>query len=167
MWIASFGLAVVPDVARMNAGSLDSIDSHDPEAPSAPARKASQAMSRSGCSSAGSLPLWSTTTCSTPPPTEPSASSTSGLSGTSWPRRKVTSAVKTTREPLAEIRSASACAPKPANTTEWIAPIRMHANIRITASGHVGIDSVTRSPLATPSARRAAAARLTSASRSA
>jgi hypothetical protein len=51
----------------------------------------------------------------------------------------VTSAVKTSREPLAPMRSASAPAPKPAKTTEWIAPILTVASMSTIASGAVGM----------------------------
>jgi hypothetical protein len=51
----------------------------------------------------------------------------------------VTSAVKTSREPLAAIRSPSAPAPKPAKTTEWIAPMRTVASMSTIASGEVGM----------------------------
>ncbi len=37
------------------------------------------------------------------------------------------------------IRLASSSAAKPPNTTEWIAPIRAHASIAITASGTIGM----------------------------
>ena len=37
------------------------------------------------------------------------------------------------------IRLASSCAAKPPNTTEWIAPMRAHASIAITASGTIGM----------------------------
>ena len=46
------------------------------------------------------------------------------------------------------MRSARAWAPNPANTTEWMAPMRAHASIRYTASGHVGMERVT--PVALP-----------------
>ena len=43
------------------------------------------------------------------------------------------------REPLALIRSPSAPAPKPANTTQWIAPIRTVASMAMIASAVVGM----------------------------
>ena len=55
------------------------------------------------------------------------------------PLRYVMSLVSTRREPLATIRSASAPWPNPANTTEWIAPIRAQASIATSASGTIGM----------------------------
>ena len=69
--------------------------------------------------------------------------------------------MNTTRDPLAPMRSARAWAPNPANTTEWMAPMRAHASIRNTASGQVGMERVTRSPFPMPRARSAAATRVT------
>ena len=82
---------------------------------------------------------FSETTCSTTPPACRTASSTIGFSGTSFPFLYVTSAVKTRRDPLAAIRSASAFSPNPANTTRWIAPIRTVASISAIASGQIGM----------------------------
>ena len=63
------------------------------------------------------------------------------------------------------MRSPSAPAPKPAKTTEWMAPMRAQASISTMASGIVGSDSVTRSPRPMPSARSPRATRCTSRSR--
>ena len=49
------------------------------------------------------------------------------------------SVVNTRREPLARIRSPSAPAPKPAKTTQWMAPIRTVASIAMIASADVGM----------------------------
>ena len=80
-----------------------------------------------------------TTTCSTSPRSAARASSTIDSRSTSLPFRYVTSVVSTSREPLARIRSPSAPAPKPAKTTQWIAPIRTVASIATIASAEVGM----------------------------
>jgi len=41
--------------------------------------------------------------------------------------------------PESSIRAASSLAPKPPNTTEWMAPRRAQASIAITASGTIGM----------------------------
>jgi hypothetical protein len=51
----------------------------------------------------------------------------------------VTSAVTTSFDPLAAMRSRSALAPKPANTAEWMAPMRAQASMVTIASGQVGM----------------------------
>ena len=61
------------------------------------------------------------------------------FSGTSLPLRNVMSVVNSSREPLARTRSARAPAPKPAKTTEWMAPMRTAASISMMASGQVGM----------------------------
>ena len=70
---------------------------------------------------------------------ESSASSTISFNRTFLPLRQVASAVKTRRDPLAWIRSASAFAPKPAKITEWIAPMRTVASISVIDSGQGGM----------------------------
>ena len=62
-----------------------------------------------------------------------------GLSGMLLPRRKDTSAVITIFAPEPTIRSLSADAPYPANTTVCTAPIRAQASIAMTCSGTVGM----------------------------
>jgi hypothetical protein len=47
--------------------------------------------------------------------------------------------VSNSREPLERIRSPSAPAPNPANTTQWMAPILTVASIAMIASGEVGM----------------------------
>jgi hypothetical protein len=37
------------------------------------------------------------------------------------------------------MRAASSCAAKPPNTTEWIAPMRAHPSMAISASGTMGM----------------------------
>ena len=68
-----------------------------------------------------------------------SASSTAGLSGTTAPRRKPPSAVMTALAPQSLMRSLSASAEKPPNTTLCGAPIRVHASIAMAASGIMGM----------------------------
>ena len=58
-----------------------------------------------------------------------SAWSTLSLRGVTRPPRGAPSAVTTTLAPQSSIRLASASGEKPANTTEWTAPIRAQASI--------------------------------------
>ena len=67
-----------------------------------------------------------------------SASSTAGLSDAGAPRRYPPSAVMTSLAFASRIRSVSACAEKPPNTTLWAAPTRAQASIATTASGIIG-----------------------------
>jgi hypothetical protein len=53
--------------------------------------------------------------------------------------RYVTSVVNTAFEPDAAMRSASAPEPKPAKTTEWMAPMRTQASMSTIASGQTGM----------------------------
>jgi len=62
-----------------------------------------------------------------------------GVSAMSLPLRYVTSAVNTSRDPLAAMRSPRALAPNPAKTTEWIAPMRTVASMSMMASAEVGM----------------------------
>ena len=55
------------------------------------------------------------------------------------PLRQVMSAAKTALEPDIRTRSPSAPEPNPAKTTEWIAPMRTMASMRMMASGIVGM----------------------------
>jgi hypothetical protein len=64
--------------------------------------------------------------------------STLSLSGTICPRRQLPSAVITSLAPASTIRSRSASAENPPNTTVCGAPIRVHASIAIAASGIIG-----------------------------
>jgi hypothetical protein len=48
-------------------------------------------------------------------------------------------AVTTTFGFASSIRLASSCDAKPPKTTEWIAPMRAHASIAMTASGTMGM----------------------------
>ncbi len=57
------------------------------------------------------------------------ASSTLAFSGMARPPRRPSSAVITTAEPQSWIRPARLSGEKPANTTEWIAPIRAQASM--------------------------------------
>jgi hypothetical protein len=133
------GFAVVPDVARMNAGSFASIRTTSPRWLAPSARNSGHQTSRPPWNGTGSRPRFRITTCSTGAPLCASASSTISLRRVSFPLRKVTSAVNTAFEPLAAIRSPSAFAPNPAKTTQWIAPIRTVASMRAIASGEVGM----------------------------
>ena len=67
-----------------------------------------------------------------------SASSTAGLSAISLPPRNWPSAVITSFAPASTMRSLTLFAEKPPNTTEWIAPIRAHPCIAMTASTDIG-----------------------------
>ena len=60
------------------------------------------------------------------------------LSGTIPPRLQPPSAVISTLACASLFRSESDSGLKPPKTTEWIAPIRAHANIAIAASGTIG-----------------------------
>ena len=66
------------------------------------------------------------------------ASSTIFLSGMDFPPRIPSQAVTTNGDSAAEILDASASAEKPANTTEWTAPILAHASIVMGSSGIMG-----------------------------
>ena len=67
-----------------------------------------------------------------------SAASALALSGVVLPPRGAKSAVMTTLASQSLIRLASASGEKPANTTEWIAPMRAQASIAKAASGIIG-----------------------------
>ena len=67
-----------------------------------------------------------------------SASSALALSGTRRPPRNPSSAVMRIRESQSRMRPASDSDENPANTTEWIAPIRAHASIAAATSGTIG-----------------------------
>ncbi len=68
----------------------------------------------------------------------PSALSTLALSGTALPRRQPPSAVMQSLAPQSLIRSRSASAENPPNTTVWVAPMRVQASIAMAASGIIG-----------------------------
>ena len=78
-----------------------------------------------------------------------SALSTVGFSGFGFVPRNAPSAVITNLQSESCIQSASDCAEKPANTTEWMAPIRAHASTAIANSGIIGMYKQTRSPFFT------------------
>ncbi len=67
-----------------------------------------------------------------------SAWSTLAFSGTAAPLRQPPSQVMTTFAPASFIRSRSASAEKPPNTTECTAPIRAQASMAIATSGIIG-----------------------------
>ena len=158
----ALGRAVVPEVARMYAASFDSITACSPEWPSPRARKSVQVMSRGARQRASArVPRSSTMRCSTESPHVASASSTMVLRSTSLPLRNVTSAAKTSREPLALMRPPSALAPKPANTTEWMCPDAnrcQHQRDRLGRSWHVDREAV---PFTDPERAQGAAMRST------
>ena len=68
-----------------------------------------------------------------------SASSTMALSGSALPPRICSSAVMTSTAPVSDTRSRSACAEKPPNTTECVAPMRAQASIATTPSTDIGM----------------------------
>ncbi len=67
------------------------------------------------------------------------ASSTFFFRGTFAPLRQPASAVSSTFAPASFIRSRSASAEKPPNTTECTAPMRAHASMAMAASGTMGM----------------------------
>ncbi len=68
-----------------------------------------------------------------------SARSTFAFSGTDLPRRQPPSAVMHSLAPQSLMRSRSASAEKPPNTTVCGAPMRVHASIATAASGIIGM----------------------------
>ena len=68
-----------------------------------------------------------------------SAPSTLALSGTDLPRRQPPSAVMHSLAPQSLMRSRSASAEKPPNTTVCVAPMRVQASIATAASGIIGM----------------------------
>ncbi len=67
------------------------------------------------------------------------ARSTIALSGMRLPPRMPSLAVITTLQRASTMRSRSASAAKPPNTTECTAPMRAHASIAYTVSGIIGM----------------------------
>ena len=67
------------------------------------------------------------------------ASSMTCMSGIALPRRIAISAVITIFAPAPVIRWLRAAAPYPPNTTEWTAPIRVHASMAMICSGMTGM----------------------------
>ncbi len=70
---------------------------------------------------------------------ELSALSAAALSSIACPPRQPPSAVITSRASVSSMRSLSAGAEKPPNTTEWIAPMRLQACMAIRISGTSGM----------------------------
>ena len=68
-----------------------------------------------------------------------SAASTLAFSGTALPRRQPPSAVMHSLAPQSLMRSRSASAENPPNTTVCGAPMRVHASIATAASGIIGM----------------------------
>jgi hypothetical protein len=83
-------------------------------------------------------PVRATTSTRSTPGVRRSASSTLALSGTALPPRIASSAVITNRLSASRIRPARLSGEKPANTTEWIAPMRAQASMANAASGIIG-----------------------------
>ena len=69
----------------------------------------------------------------------PRAWSTAALSSTTCPLRQPPSAVITSFASVSSMRSFSAPAEKPPNTTEWMAPMRLQACMATTVSGTIGM----------------------------
>ena len=67
-----------------------------------------------------------------------SARSTFVFRGTDLPRRQPPSAVMQRTAPQSLMRSRSASAEKPPNTTVWVAPMRVQASMAMAASGIIG-----------------------------
>ncbi len=84
-----------------------------------------------------SLPVLRNTTTLRMVSVLPSASSTLRFSGTVEPRRQASSWVMSRTEPESFMRSATASAEKPPNTTEWAAPMRAQASIATGSSGTI------------------------------
>ena len=74
-------------------------------------------------------PVRLTTTTQSTPPALAIAASTLAFSGTFLPPRRPSSAVMTILDWQSVMRWARLSGEKPANTTEWIAPIRAQASI--------------------------------------
>ncbi len=68
-----------------------------------------------------------------------SASSSSGLYGTTLPAREPASAETISFGVASSMRLARLTEAKPPNTTEWIAPMRAQASMANTASGIIGM----------------------------
>ncbi len=130
------GLPVVPLVYSVNSGcsASSAIASCLSEAPFI---WSCHQTSRPSCHAILFLQRCTTTTRSTSVPLI--ASSTLSLSGTIWPRRQPPSEVMAILAPASRMRSASASAANPPNTTEWVAPMRAQASIAITVSGRSGM----------------------------
>jgi hypothetical protein len=109
---ASFGFAVVPDVARMYAGSFASSSTCDPSWPTPFFRNSSQVISRPAVIEISACVLRKMTTRSTVGES-PTAASTIPLSGTSFPLRKVTSEAKSALAPASRHPLAQRARPEP------------------------------------------------------
>ncbi len=116
-----------------------------------------QSRSRPSTSVIGASPRSSSTTASGRCVASRSASSSSGLYAMTLPAREPASADRITFGVASSMRAARLADAKPPKTTEWIAPIRVHASIANSASGTIGMYSSTRSPRPTPSATSIAA----------
>ncbi len=128
-----FGFPVVPDVYRMYRGCSASIGSAGASA-GCPATTSCHHTSRPGAIGTSSPVRRSTTTCSIVgvPAT---AASAFAFNGTTCPRRYEPSIVTSTLASASLIRSFSASAENPPNTTECGAPSRAQASIATGSSG--------------------------------
>src|SRR5882757_4939502 len=111
----------------MNSGSSAFIGSHGHSVVTILAASWYQ-KSRTGFISTG-VPVGLTTTTQSTPPLLAIAASTLAFSGTFLPPRRPSSAVMTTLDWQSVMRWARLLGEDPANTTEWIAPIRAQASI--------------------------------------
>ena len=125
------------DVRRLR--SPPSARSRCPDSPPPRGMRPTSRRGRDASGPAASV-RWSTMTRSTPAVDRSSASSTISFNRTFLPLRQVASAVKTSRDPLAWIRSASAFAPKPGKNhrvDRADAHRRQHQHDRLGARRHV------------------------------
>ena len=81
--------------------------------------------------------LTTNTVCTSSQPSR--ASSTTGLSGSTLPRRQPPSAVITALQPPSSTRSRIELALKPPKITEWMAPRRAQASTAKASSGIMGM----------------------------
>ena len=105
----------------------------------AAATSSSQSWSRPACNVAVSCGRCRITQCCGACAASSSAASSSGLYAIVRAPSSPQEADTTTLGRASSMRTASSCAAKPPNTTEWIAPRRAHASIAISACGTIGM----------------------------
>ena len=138
MWAIPFGFAVVPLVYIRKRRSSASIGSHGHVAASSLSAAVSSAQVRSRPSVSGtSPPVCSSTTTVCTFGASATASSAIFFSGTTEPRRRASSWVISTSQPMSTIRSESESAEKPPKTTVCGAPSRVQASIATGSSGTI------------------------------
>ena len=144
------GLPVDPDVYMTNSGCSLPTGSHSRTPPPCIVSRSSSASMRTCATSPvdAALPPPYTTSLAPDEPLLMDAHSDSGCDALAM----------SSFEPESDMRSCSAAALRPENTTLCGAPSRAHASIATTASMLVRIHSVTTSPLRTPSSRSTPAA---------